>query len=100
VSNQVPNVKLPGETDPAWAKVVSEYLSKFKKYHVEKTHKNELYQWCADHMGEKYKDWSIYEGGAQDRVWVVMIRDPKKGMFFELRWTEIIVKTIDRSTDK
>lgn len=89
-------VTLPGEVDNEFSRVVSEYLSHFKKYHVTRKQKAELYQWCADYMGAKYKDWSIYEGGARDDVWVVMIRNPKKSMLFELRWAEIIVKTIDR----
>lgn len=90
-------VKLPGEVNGDFNKVVSEYLSRFKKYHVERTRKEELYKWCASYMGQKYKDWSIYEGGAYDNVWVVMIREPKHSMFFELSWAEIIVRTIDRN---
>ena len=90
-------VKQPGEIDKDFAKVVHEYLAPFKKYHVKKTkNKMELYQWCADYLGAKYKDWSVYEGGHRDDVWVVMIRNPKYSMLFELYWADIIVKTIDR----
>lgn len=91
-------VKMPGESDPDFGRMVTEYLRPFRCYHIKKTHKHELYKWSAQNLGEKYKDWFIYEGGAQDNVWVMNIRVPKRAMLFELYWTELIVKTIDRSS--
>ena len=96
------SLKLPGEVDPDFARVVTDYLDRFHcVIHLSKGlfDKKELYQWCTDYMGEKYKDWAIYEGGAYDKVWVVNIRDPKRAMLFELAWSEIIIKTIDRISE-
>lgn len=90
-------LKMPGETNSDFAQVVSDYLQNFKSYHIKKTHRQELYEWSAQYLGQKYKDWFIYEGGTRDKVWVINIRSPKKATLFELRWTELIVKTIDRN---
>lgn len=97
--NQVPSIKMPGEQNPDFARVVSDYMAPFKKYHVQKSLavREELYRWCGQRMGVKFKDWFIFEGGSKDKTWVVNIRSPKHSMLFELQWANIIVKTIDRS---
>lgn len=93
-----PDVKLPGETNPDFSKVLHEYLSRFHcVIHLDKKKFNqkELYEWC-NCMGEKYKDWFIYEGGAYDKVWAIQIRDPKHSTFFRMKWYDAIVKSFDK----
>jgi len=91
-------LKLPGEVDPDFARVVQEYLANFSYYRIQKNHaqKEQLYQWCADTMGEKYKDWFIHEGGKYDKWWSVNIRSPKHATLFGLRWSDIIIESVDR----
>lgn len=94
-----PNVKLPGEQDPEFARVVKEYLDRFHcVIHLSKGKFNqkELYQWCTDYMGEKYKDWFVYEGGTHDKVWAIQIKNPKHSTFFRLKWNDAIVKSFDK----
>jgi hypothetical protein len=93
------SLKLPGEADPDVARIVQEYLDRFHcVIHLgkDKFNHKELYKWCSDHLGEKYKDWFIYEGGAQDRVWAIQIRSPKHSTFFRLKWNDAIVKSFDK----
>ena len=90
-----PEAKLPGQIDPDFSKVVADYLDRFHSItHLDKRKfdPKELYAWCSQ-MGEKYKDWFVYEGGARDNVWAVQIRKPKHTTFFRLRWNDAIVKT-------
>ena len=91
-------LKLPGEADPDFARVVHEYLSAFAYYKVKKDYavRDQLYEWCATYMGEKYKDWFIYEGGAYDKVWAIQIRSPKHSTFFRMKWNDAIVKSFDK----
>ena len=92
-------VKMPGETNPDFARVVTEYMQQFHcVIHLDKRNldRKELYQWCTDHLGEKYKDWFIYEGGGYDKVWVIHIKSPKKSTFFRLKYNDIIVKSVDK----
>lgn len=94
------SLKLPGQTDPDFSRVVNEYLSRFHcVIHLGKGKfdRVELYQWCADYLGEKYKDWFIYEGGSQDKVWAIQIRIPKHATLFRLKWNDAIVKSFDKS---
>lgn len=93
------SIKMPGEQDPEFARVVQEYLDRFHcVIHLGKGQFNskELYQWCTDYMGEKYKDWFIYEGGAYDKVWAIQIKNPKHSTFFRLKWNDAIVKSFDK----
>jgi len=89
---------MPGSADPDFARMVREYLSHFSYYRVEKNLavRQELYQWCRDHLGEQYRDWFIHEGGQKDKWWTVNIRSPKKATFFALRWMDIIIDSVDR----
>lgn len=100
-SKQALDIKMPGETNPEFAKVVSHYLSNFSYYRVKKNYavRNQLYEWCSQNLGEKYKDWFIWEGGVQDKWWAVNIRSQKKGTWFALRWTDIIIERVDRQKD-
>lgn len=102
-SNRVPDPQgqMPGETDPDFGRMVQEYLSHFAYYKIRKEHaqKEQLYQWCADYMGQKYKDWFIHEGGSQDRWWTVNIRNPKHSTLFALRWADLIIESVDRRVE-
>lgn len=98
-SKQAPEeIKMPGELDPDFARLVKEYLGHFSYYKIRKAHaqREELYQWCADYMGEKYKDWFVFEGGAYDKFWTVNIRNPRHATLFALRWSDIIIQSVDR----
>jgi hypothetical protein len=95
-------LKMPGESNPEFARELSEYLSDFHSYSVKRSlaHREELYKWCAEHLGEKYKDWFIYEGGTSDRHWIVNIRHSKKTTFFALKWNDIIINSFDRALER
>ena len=91
-------LKLPGEVDPDFGRMVSEYLANFAYYKIRKDYalREQLYQWCSDYMGEKYKDWFVHEGGQYDKWWTINIRSPKHGTLFAMRWSEIIIESVDR----
>lgn len=95
------SLKLPGETNPDFARIVSEYLSHFSYYKVKKDYavREQLYQWCRDYMGEQYKDWFVHEGGKYDKFWTVNVRNPKHGTLFVLRWADILIESVDRTDD-
>ena len=92
------SLRLPGEMDPDFARLVSDYLGRFSYYMIQKDYaqREQIYQWCADYMGEKYKDWFIHEGGKMDKWWCVNIRSPKHATLFVLRWADIIIESVDR----
>ena len=91
-------LKVPGETNDDFSKVVSDYLKQFhcsiKLDKAKIPNRIELYHWCTC-LGEKYKDWFIYEGGTRDKFWVIHIRSPKKSTFFRMKWNEIIISSVD-----
>lgn len=91
-------LKTPGEVDPQWGKVVSEYLANFSYYKIKKDYaqREKLYEWCSQSLGEKYKDWFIHEGGKYDKWWSINIRNPKHCTLFSLRWADIIIEYVDR----
>lgn len=93
-------LKLPGEVDPDFAKVVSEYLKNFSYYKIKKDYaiREQLYQWCSQYMGVKYKDWFVHEGGKYDKFWTVNIRNPKHSTLFALRWADIVIESVDRTS--
>ena len=95
-------MKLPGEINPDFSRIVHKYLANFVYYKIKKDHavREQLYEWCGTYMGEKYKDWFLHEGGAQDNVWVMNIRSPKHGTLFALRWADIILESVDRRNQK
>jgi len=94
------SIKLPGETDPDFARVVHEYLSHFAYYKIKKDYaqRERLYEWCAQYMGEKYRDWFVHEGGKYDKWWTINIRSPKHCTIFSLRWSDIIIEFVDRKS--
>ena len=101
-SNLAPSIKLPGEVDPDFSRVVHDYLGHFAYYRIKRDYalREKLYEWCAEYMGEKYKDWFIHEGGKYDKFWVINIRSPKHGTLFTLRWADIIIESVDRRSQK
>ena len=105
-SNQVResggSLKLPGESNPEFSRVVHEYLKAFSYYRVKKDYaiRDKLYEWCAQCLGEKYKDWFIHEGGKYDKWWTVNIRSPKHGTLFVLRWSDIVIESVDRRAEE
>ena len=101
-SNQVldsgGSLKLPGESDPEFAKIVHDYLKHFSYYRIQKNYavRDHVYKWCAEYLGEKYKDWFIHEGGKYDKWWTVNIKSPKHCTLFALRWSDIILEYVDK----
>lgn len=84
--------------NPDFASEVERYISQFDCCITVKKHsasRAELYQWCADHLGSKYRDWFIHEGGTYDKTWAIHIRSPKRATMFRLRWIDIIVDSVD-----
>ena len=96
--NQGPSVRPAGESNPEFAKAVSDYMKQFHcsisldKYKIDKM---EMYKWCSANLGEKYKDWFLYEGGSRDKTWVLHIRSPRKSTFFRLKWNDVIQSSVD-----
>lgn len=92
------SLKLPGETNTEFGKVVHEYLKDFTYFRVEKSYavREQLYQWCAINLGVKYKDWFIIEGGQKDKWWTVNIKSPKRCTLFALRWANIVIDSVDK----
>jgi hypothetical protein len=94
-----PNVKLPGESDPEFGKAVNDYLKDFgARIHirsdVDVAWNREVYEWCEQHMGTKYKDWfMIRQGTAKSNA--IWIKSPKRATFFRLKWNEIIADSVD-----
>ena len=98
MSKQALDVKLPGQTDPDFAKVVSEYLSKFHckiRLDLKKIDRAELYSWCAKNLGAKYKDWFVWEGGQYDKWWTIHIMSPSKSTFFRIKYNDVILDSVD-----
>lgn len=90
--------KMPGELDPDMARIAKEYLQNFAYYKIKKDHaiKEDLYEWCSQHMGEKYRDWFVHEGGRYDKWWTVNVRNPRHSTLFALRWADFIIESVDR----
>jgi hypothetical protein len=92
------SIKLPGQHNPEFAQAVDDYIKQFHCCITVRRHsasRAELYQWCAINLGSKYRDWFVYEGGTQDRIWCIHIRSPKHATLFRLRWTDVILDSID-----
>jgi len=98
-SNPVVKKDLPGQSNTDFALMVREYLSNFTYYRIQKdlAVREQLYAWCSEYMGEKYRDWFVYEGGQYDKWWTVNIRSPKHCTLFCLRWADIIIDSVDKT---
>lgn len=96
------SLRLPGQIDPDFGRMVSEYLRNFSYYRIKKDYavREQLYEWCSQCLGEKYKDWFIHEGGKYDKWWSINIRSPKHCTLFSLRWGDIIIEYVDKETKK
>jgi hypothetical protein len=90
--------KLPGESNPDFARAVVDYISQFdssivvSNRHIDRM---ELYQWCSDHLGSKYQDWFVYEGGTYEKTWNIYIRSARRATMFRLRWADAILDSVD-----
>lgn len=91
------SIKMPGESNPDFSRIVHEYLKNFSYYKIKKDYavREKLYEWCSQYMGEKYKDWFIHEGGKYDKWWTVNIRNPKHCTLFAIRWSDLILESVD-----
>lgn len=90
------SIRLPGELNSDFAVAVTAYISQFHcsvTLDRKRIDRVEFYAWCAEHLGEKYRDWFIYEGGVQDNFWCLHIRSPKKATFVRLKYNDIIVSS-------
>ena len=94
-----PALKAPGETDPEFGKAVYDYLKDFGarihiRTNVDIIYNREVYEWCEQYMGVKYKDWFMVRQGTNksNSVW---IKSPKKATLFRLKWNDIIEDSLD-----
>ncbi len=94
-----PSIKAPGESNPEFGMAVHEYLKEFgAKIHirtdVDIAYNREVYDWCEQYMGAKYKDWFMIRQGLNksNTVW---IKSPKRATLFRLKWNDIIEDSLD-----
>lgn len=92
-----------GDAEMSSEKDVLEYLRNFyKAYIIEKPIPEGLEEWCREYLGRQYLDWTLWKKGFHhehyyDALCKLYIRDPKKSMLFELRWSDVIVEVDKRS---
>jgi len=92
-------------------KHLQEYLRNFfKAYHLNPWDLNpiarkeleELEEWCKNYLGKQYLDWHLlkrnysHESYICDDISILYIREHKKCTLFELRWSESILKVVDK----
>lgn len=96
-------LKAPGEVNPEFARACHDYISQFHcRIQIETKHLDrlEFYQWCADHLGAKYKDWFVVESGTQiQKAWSLYLRSAKKSTFVRLKYNDLIIESVDINTD-
>lgn len=63
----------------------------------------EVYRWCEQHLGVKYKDWFIYDvkdyafsSPAHPNRCVIYIKSAKSATLFRLRWMDVIEYNVDK----
>lgn len=80
--------------------MVREYLDRFHRhYKLDKNQTDrEFADWCLDNLGREYRDWMYHAGSRYDSYSVIHIQDPKRCTIFELRWSDLILGTIDRNS--
>lgn len=91
-------------------KHLREYLRNFfKAYHLNLldllnlTDRKELEEWCKKYLGKQYLDWNLLkrnytheESYICEYIDILYIREYKKCTLFELRWSELILKVVDK----
>ena len=94
-----PSLKPAGEQDPDFGKAVYDYLKDFGakihiKTNIDVAWNREVYDWCEQYMGTKYKDWFMIRQGLNksNTVW---IKSPKRATLFRLKWNDIIEESLD-----
>jgi hypothetical protein len=84
--------------EPNVAKLIREYLDGFHGHYRVPRHcpeEDDLKEWLAQ-TGAQYRYWIYYKGHVEDSHCVVNIKDPHWCTLFELRWTHLILGTVDR----
>lgn len=80
------------------AKLVREYMARFYKvYKIPRHGIEDIELWCKANLGREYKDWTLYKGHTKDPHASLSIVDPKWCLIFELKYSDYILGTIDRS---
>lgn len=94
-----PALKPPHTPDPNFGVALHDYLKQFGariniRNDVDIAWNREVYNWCEQYMGAKYKDWFMVRQGVNksNAVW---IRSPKRATLFRLKWNDIIEDSLD-----
>lgn len=94
-----PNLKPAGEFNPEFGVAMHDYLKQFGakiniRTDVDIAWNREVYDWCEQYMGAKYKDWFMVrrEMSKSNSVW---IKSPKRATLFRLKWNDIIEDSLD-----
>jgi len=79
-------------------KLVKDYMARFyKSYKIQRHDIEDIELWCKSNLGKEYRDWTLYKGHPKDPYASLSIIDPKWCTIFELKFTDYILGTIDRS---
>lgn len=93
------SIKPAGYTDPEFGRAIAEYMSRFDcaiEIRLNSVIRTQFYQWCADHLGNKYSDWFVRESGTlSEKRWTIYIRSAHRATFFRLRWADAILDSVD-----
>lgn len=82
-------------------RLVKEYMDRFyKSYRIPRHGIEDIEQWCQANLGKEFRDWTLYRGHTKDPHASLSIIDPKWCTIFELKFSNSILGTIDRSKDR
>lgn len=82
-------------------RLVKEYMARFyKSYKIPRHGIEDIEQWCKLNLGREFRDWTLYKGHTKDPHASLSIVDPKWCIIFELKFTDSILGTIDRTADR
>ena len=94
-----PALKPPGAVNPEFGRALHDYLKDFGakiniRSDVDIAWHREVYDWCEEFMGIKYKDWFMVRQGLNkdNTVW---IKSPKRATLFRLKWNHLINDSVD-----
>ena len=79
------------------AKLVYEYLLRLHRHYKLDKHQTdtEFANWCLENLGREHRDWFYHAGTRHDEYSVLHVKNYRLCIFFELRWSNIIIGTID-----
>lgn len=81
--------------------LVKEYMARFyKSYKIPRHDIEQIELWCRTSLGREFRDWSLYKGHVKDPHASLSIVDPKWCTIFELKFSDYILGTIDRSPNR